>query len=59
VFNWIHKRLTKNPRESSIALWYKVLRITTAVYFHFKSGQAVQEAQEQARAAQAESEKKK
>jgi hypothetical protein len=52
VLNWIHQHLVKNPRESDIAVWYKVLSITT-------TAQAVQEAQEQERAAKAESEKKK
>jgi hypothetical protein len=46
----------KNARESNIALWYKVLSITTAAYFHFKAGQAFRDAQELA--AKEESEKK-
>ncbi len=57
----------KNARESNIALWYKVLSITTAAYFHFKAGQAFRAAQElvakeesekKERAAKEESEKK-
>ena len=46
----------KNARESNIALWYKVLSITTAAYFHFKAGEAFREAQELL--AKEESEKK-
>ena len=46
----------KNARESNIALWYKVLSITTAAYFQFKAGQAFRDAQELA--AKDESEKK-
>ena len=46
----------KNARESNIALWYKVLSITTAAYFHFKAGEAFREAQELV--AKEESEKK-
>ncbi len=46
----------KNARESNIALWYKVLSITTAAYFHFKAGHAFRAAQELV--AKEESEKK-
>ncbi len=58
----------KNARESNIALWYKVLSITTAAYFHFKAGEAFREAQEllakeesekKERAAKEDSDKKK
>ena len=68
VFNWIHKKLVKNARESNIALWYKVLSITTGAYFHFKAGEAFREAQEllakeesekKERAAKEDSDKKK
>jgi hypothetical protein len=46
----------KTARDSNVALWYKVLSITTAAYFHFKAGQVIRDAQE--RAAKEESEKK-
>jgi len=58
----------KNARESNIALWYKVLSITTGAYFHFKAGEAFREAQEllakeesekKERAAKEDSDKKK
>ena len=58
----------KNARESNVALWYKVLSITTAAYFHFKAGEAFREAQEllakeesekKERAAKEDSDKKK
>ena len=58
----------KNARESNIALWYKVLSITTAAYFHFRAGKFLREAQEllakeesekKERAAKEDSDKKK
>ena len=58
----------KTARDTNVALWYKVLSITTAAYFHFKAGEAFREAQEllakeesekKERAAKEDSDKKK
>jgi hypothetical protein len=59
VFNWIHQQLVANPRESNIAVWYKVLSITTVAYFHNKTVQVIQAAHAQEQSGQAESKKKK
>ncbi len=40
IFNWIRHRCIPNSRDSEVKIWYKVLSVTTAAFFHYRLFQA-------------------